>query len=212
MIEAVLFDYGMVLSGPADPVWWQEMCRITALEEERLHRAYWAPRHAYDRGFYTGIEYWQAVGHHAGIELSKDQILTLIHADTALWTTPNQPMIDWAARLQAAGTRTGVLSNLGDAMTKGVLERMPWMGAFHHKTFSHSHKLAKPEVEIYQRAMQGLLTAPECILFIDDRAENCDAGRLAGMHVIQYLRHEEFLAEMRSNGWEELWLTGGLQG
>lgn len=208
MIEAVLFDYGMVLSGPANPSWWQEMCRVTALEEDPLQQAYWAPRHAYDRGLYTGNEYWQAVGRHAGIELNADQILTLINADTALWTTPNQPMIDWAARLQAAGTKTGILSNLGDAMTKGVLEQMPWMRAFDHKTFSYSLKLAKPELEIYHRAAQGLNTAPECILFIDDRAENCDAGRQARMQVVQYARHEEFLSEMQSRGWEQLWLTG----
>jgi putative hydrolase of the HAD superfamily len=212
MIEAVLFDYGMVLSGPADPASWLEMQRITAIAEDRLDAAYWAPRHAYDRGTHTGTEYWKAVGHHAGININSDQILALIRADTALWTTVNPPMIEWADRLQTAGTKTGILSNLGDEMTKGVLERMPWMEAFHHRTFSHSLKRAKPEIEIYRHAAEGLNTPPSGILFIDDRVENCEAGRLAGMQVVQYGHQEAFVSEMRVRGWEQLWLTGRLQG
>ena len=50
MIEAVLFDYGMVLSGPADPVAWNVMLEQTGLEDAPFKEAYWAPRHAYDRG------------------------------------------------------------------------------------------------------------------------------------------------------------------
>lgn len=210
MIEAVLFDYGMVLSGPADPAWWSEMRRITGLDDERLHAAYWAPRHAYDRGTHTGFEYWLAAGQHAGIRLDAEQIALLLEADTALWTTLNQPMIDWAARLQEAGTKTGILSNLGDEMTKGVLERLPWLSAFDHKTFSHSLKLAKPEVKIYESAAAGLATAPDKILFIDDRLENCEAGRLAGMQAIRYGNHAEFVAEMHFRGFGELWRTGKL--
>ncbi len=210
MIEAVLFDYGMVLSGPADPAWWLEMRRITGLDDERLHAAYWAPRNAYDRGTHTGFEYWVAAGQHAGIRLDAEQIALLLEADTALWTTLNQPMIDWAARLQEAGTKTGILSNLGDEMTKGVLERLPWLSAFDHKTFSHSLKLAKPEVKIYQSAAEGLATAPDKILFIDDRPENCEAGRLAGMQAIRYGNHAGFVAEMHLRGFGELWRTGKL--
>ena len=97
-------------------------------------------------------------------------------------------MIEWAARLQAAGTKTGILSNLGDHMTLGVLRCMPWLSHFDHCTFSHALKLAKPEAEIYRHAAEGLATAPEKILFVDDRADNCDAGRAAGMQVIQYGR------------------------
>lgn len=208
MIEAVLFDYGMVLSGPPDPAAWATMQAITGLEDAPFREAYWAPRHEYDRGTHTGREYWVAVGQHAGVALDTAQVTSLIEADTALWTTLNPPMIDWAARLQSAGTRTGILSNLGDAMTAGVLARMGWLSRFDHRVFSHALHLAKPEVEIYRHAAQRLGMAPEKILFVDDRAENCEGGRAAGMQAIQYGRHEDFVQEMEQRGWGELWRTG----
>jgi putative hydrolase of the HAD superfamily len=211
MVEAVLFDYGMVLSGPADPAAWARMVAIAGVDEERFRAAYWAPRHAYDRGTHDGLEYWLTAGRHAGVEFTGAQVRALIDEDTELWTQVNQPMVDWAARLQAAGTRTGILSNLGDAMTAGVLAQLPWMVAFHFKLFSHSVKLAKPELEIYAKAIEGLGVPAERILFVDDRADNCEAGRAAGLQVIQYLDHGEFVAEMERRGLGELWHTGALR-
>ncbi len=209
-IQAVLFDYGMVLSGPADAAAWSRMLAITGLGDEQFRPAYWEPRHAYDRGTFTGAEYWRAAGRYAGVEFSDRQVQALLAEDTALWTQPNPPMIEWAARLQSAGTRTGILSNLGDEMTAGVLRRMPWLAGFYHRTFSHTLKLAKPEVEIYHHAAAGLGTAPGHILFVDDRADNCAGALAAGMQVIPYTGQPEFEQEMERRGWGGLWQTGRL--
>ncbi len=208
MVNAVLFDYGMVLSGPANPEAWARMLEVSGLDEERFRAAYWAPRHAYDRGTYTGAEYWQAAGRHAGVDLDAQQITGLIEADTALWTDVNPPMVDWAARLQEAGTKTGILSNLGDEMTVGVLGRLKWLDAFNHRVFSHTLKIAKPELAIYQAAADGLGVEPAQILFVDDRADNCEAGRAAGMQVIQYAEHTAFVVEMERRGLGPLWHAG----
>jgi putative hydrolase of the HAD superfamily len=109
-------------------------------------------------------------------------------------------MVDWALRLQAAGTPTGVLSNLGDAMTEGVLARQPWLAGFDHLLWSHTLKLAKPEPEIYRHAAEGLGFAPANILFIDDRADNIAAAIATGMQAIQYTDHSTFLREMQARG------------
>ncbi len=212
MVSAVLFDYGMVLTGPAEPEAWAKMLEITRLSDERFRPGYWAPRHEYDRGTYTGGAYWLEVGRHAGVELTPAQVVELIDTDTALWTDANQPMIDWAARLQKAGTKTGILSNLGDEMTVGVLGKMPWLEAFDHRLFSHTLKLAKPEPAIYQAAAEGLGVAAEAILFVDDRADNCEGGLAVGMQVIQYGEHEAFVREMERRGLGELWRTGRIAG
>ncbi|QHN03534.1 HAD family phosphatase [Granulicella sp. WH15] len=205
-IEAVLFDYGMVLSGPPDPAAWTQMQAITGFDEATLDHAYWAPRHAYDRGDLTGQQYWQTVGQAGGTTLSPEQLTALIDADTALWTRTNDPMIAWADRLQRAGIRTGILSNLGDAMTLGVVGKFAWIEAFHHRLWSHTLKLAKPEAAIYHHAITGLGVTPEHILFIDDRENNVEAGRAAGMQVIRYLDHAAFEQELIERGWGHLWM------
>jgi putative hydrolase of the HAD superfamily len=85
---------------------------------------------------------------------------------------------------------------------------MPWLERFDHRVFSHALKMAKPEAAIYRAAADGLSVAPERILFVDDRADNCEGGRAAGMHVIQYGEHHAFVREMESRGWGNLWRTG----
>jgi putative hydrolase of the HAD superfamily len=204
MIEAVLFDYGMVLTGLPDRNAWARMLSITGLGDAEFRAAYWKDRHAYDRGDLNGVEYWSGIGGHLG----KAAVRELIEQDTLLWTLENQPMVEWAGRLQAAGTRTGILSNLGDEMMHGVLARMPWLDHFNHRTFSHLVRLAKPESAIYRQAIDGLGVSPEHILFVDDRADNCDGGRAAGLQVIQYEEHERFLKEMERRGFGTLWRTG----
>jgi len=204
-IQAVLFDYGMVLSGPPDPVAKARMHAITSLDEDTFHAAYWAPRHAYDRGDRTGQSYWRAVGHEAGLDLNPEQVAALIDADTELWTQVNQPMIDWAARLQAAGIRTGILSNLGDAMTAGIVAKFDWLADFDHRVWSHTLNLAKPEPAIYRAAAEGLGVPPANILFIDDREDNVAAGIAFGMQVIRYTTQPEFEHELNDRGFGYLW-------
>ncbi len=203
-IKAVLFDYGLVLSGPPDPDAWAEMLAVFGTSEEAFHAAYWTPRHDYDRGTLNGNTYWHQVAQILAHQLSAEEHQQLLAADVALWTRPNEPMIDWAAQLQAAGVRTGILSNLGDAMETGILARFSWLGDFAHHTFSHRLHLAKPEAAIYAHAAQGLQTSPEHVLFIDDRQENIEAAHEVGMQAIQYLNHQQFTGAMRQAGLEAL--------
>ncbi len=209
-VAAVLFDYGQVLSGPPHPPAWTRMLDITGLSESTFNAAYWAPRHDYDRGTHTGPQYWLAAGRHAGLELSPTEVDALIAADNALWTQLNQPMVDWAQRLHAAGTPTGILSNLGDSMTEGVLAAHPWLSAFDYLLWSHTRKLAKPEVAIYLQAAQGLHAPPAQILFIDDREENIAGAFAAGMQVVHYTTQPAFEEELERRGLADLWQTGRL--
>ncbi len=206
-IEAVLFDYGMVLSGPPHPQAWEAMKQLTALDEASFHAAYWAPRHEYDRGTHTGAAYWRAVGEHAGLRLDPRQIEALLALDVDLWTQPNPPMITWAANLQHAGIKTGILSNLGDEMARGVLATFDWLARFDHCTWSHALKLAKPEPAIYQHAAAGLGVAPEAILFIDDREDNIAGAAQVGMATLRYSTHSAFLEEMARRGFQHLLYT-----
>ena len=199
-IQAVLFDYGMVLSGPPDPAAWQRIKTITGLTEDLIHREYWAYRHAYDRGDLNAAAFWNKTATGAGISITPTQLADLITADTDYWSTLNPPMLAWVKRLQQAGIRTGILSNMPDAMEAGLRARHPWIESFDHNTWSHALNLAKPEPEIYRHAAEGLATPPENILFIDDRAENIAAALAVGMQAIQYIDHLTFEQEMRSRG------------
>lgn len=202
-MEAVLFDYGLVLTGPADPLAWEEMKAVLGSEEEPFHAAYWRHRHDYDRGVLGAPQYWEAVAKDLARSMGEPQLDFLMEADTALWTKPNPPMIAWAAALQRLGVRTGILSNLGDAMELGVLRKCAWLREFTHHTFSHRLGIAKPETKIYQHAAKGLGVPVAAVLFIDDRAENVRGALQAGMQSIAYQDHTQFVREFRERGYAD---------
>jgi putative hydrolase of the HAD superfamily len=203
-VKAVLFDYGLVLSGPPDPDAWERLKHLLNSDEAAFHEAYWRHRDAYDRGSFTAEAYWQQVAGDLDRTVDEATIEQLIDADTDVWTQPNQPMIDWAAALQRAGLKTGILSNIGDAMEREVLAHCGWLADFTHHTFSHRLKIAKPEPAIYAHAAEGLQVAPADILFIDDREENIAAAHAAGMQAVRYTTHGDFLRAMKEQGHESL--------
>jgi putative hydrolase of the HAD superfamily len=207
-IDAVLFDYGQVLSGPPDATAWARMRAVTGLGEDALHKGYWAFRHEYDRGALAGRAYWHEVASHAGVAFNAEQVAALLNADIALWTQLNVPMVGWAARLQGAGVRTGILSNIGDAIAEGIRGRLPWLAGFDHCTWSYALRMAKPEEAIYIATAEALKTPPAKILFIDDKEENIAAAESVGMRAIHYTCHAEFEREMSVRGFGSLLEVG----
>lgn len=210
-VLAVLFDYGLVLTGPPDPDAWAIMQEVTGFNSTQLDEAYWADRLDYDRGTHTGASFWQAVGAHHGIHLDDAQIAELLEADITLWTAPNQPLIDFAARLQRAGTPTGILSNLGDAITAGILAKLPWLARFDFRLFSWTLKSAKPDPALYAAAARGLRTPPANILFLDDREDNVAAARAHGMQAVHYTTPDALVESLAACGLSRLWQTGALK-
>ena len=199
-IQAVLFDYGMVLSGPPNLAARRQMEALLPSDANSFQQAYWNHRDSYDRGHLSGVMYWNAVAKDLRQPLDEATLAGLLAAATAYWSQPNQPMIDWAARLQKAGIKTGILSNIGDAMEQGLRARHSWLEAFDHHTFSHRLGIAKPDAAIYQHAVEGLGVPAAEILFLDDREENVQGARAAGMATLQYTRHEAFLQAMQATG------------
>lgn len=205
-VHAVLFDFGKVLSLSPDPEVWHQMIRISGLTEPQLEDGYWKFRDDYDAGLLTGNEYWRNI---VGESASSDQLEQLKAADVALWTQMNQPMLDWVAALHRHGFRTGILSNMPDAMAEGICAQFDWIANFDHTIWSHALKLRKPQLEIYRAAVAGLDTPAENILFLDDKTENIQAAEEAGMQGILYDDHDSFETEMRARGLEALLNIGG---
>lgn len=205
-IRAVLFDYGLVLSGPPDPIAWRRMQTVLGVADPDFHDAYWRHRHNYDLGALDGLTYWRTVAADLDRSLNAEQLSALSDADVDLWTQPNQPMIDWAHALQSDGRATAILSNMGDAMETGIRGRFPWIERFVQHTFSHRLRIAKPDERIYRHAIDALSVPATEALFIDDRIENVEAARAVGIHAIQYLNHDVFLRELESRRFSGLLL------
>lgn len=211
-IRAVLFDFGKVLSSAEDPVAWANMLSLVELPEQRFHDAYWAYRHDYDRHTMNSVEYWHAVAAHAGSSLDSARISRLNELDVDLWTNMNERVVAFAEGLQRAGMRTGILSNIGDAIARGILARLPWLSRFDACIWSWELGLAKPEPAIYLKTAEALATPPETILFFDDREENVAAAAALGFQTIRFTDYESLLRDLRDRGYSRILELGtGMQ-
>ena len=122
-LRAVVFDYGMVLSGPPHPEVHDELKRITGLSHEAFERSYWTDRLAYDRGELTGLAFWQKLVSDAGLGLSAEEVAQLNYWDARMWTTVNEETLLWHKQLKEQGLLTGILSNMGDSVLEIILEK-----------------------------------------------------------------------------------------
>ena len=183
-LRAVIFDYGIVLTGPPDAAAWANLLRITGLPEERFEPLYWANRPALDEGKLTGIGYWQKFLREA--ELPLDHAEELNRWDARLWTVENPVMVAWQRKLKQRGLLTAILSNISDNVLASVEREFAWIHSFDVLVWSCQLGIVKPNPEIYRHTLAELGTQPEETLFIDDKRPNVEAARALGIQAIEY--------------------------
>jgi len=195
-LRAVVFDYGMVLSGAPNPAAHAELVRITGLPVADFETLYWRDRHAYDEGKLTGLEFWQKLNRDVALGLASEQIDELNHWDGVLWTTQNDAMIAWVERLKARGLLTAILSNMGDNVLASIERTFTWPALFDVRVWSYQHLMAKPEPAIYRLTLEQLGTRAEETLFLDDRLVNIEAALALGIRSIQFSTVENLRAQL----------------
>ena len=202
-LRAVVFDYGMVLTGPPDPAAHAELQRISGLSAEKLDSYYWADRHAYDEGKLTGMEFWHKIVRDAGLSLSDASVAELNQWDARMWTTQNPAMVAWHARLKGRGLKTAILSNMGDSVREAIELTYDWIQGFDVRVWSYELKMAKPERAIYEYVLAKLDLPAEETLFLDDRVVNIEAAQDVGMKGIVFSDVERLRAELIELGMDK---------
>jgi putative hydrolase of the HAD superfamily len=202
-LRAVIFDYGMVLSGPPDPGAHAELVRITGLPTEKLDPLYWADRHAFDEGKLTGATYWRDILHQAGLTLPPTAVEELIHWDGRMWMTLNPPMLAWQGALKARGFLTAILSNIGDTTQQAMERELKWLTRFDVLVWSYQLRMAKPDPAIYPYTLDKLGTWPGETLFIDDRQENVEAAIVLGMKALVFTTVDQLRADLVAQSFDK---------
>ena len=199
-LRAVIFDFGMVFSGPPIAEAHAAMVRLTGLPADDFERLYWADRHAYDEGKLSGITFWQKFLRDAGLPESDALVDALNREDVRMWTTVDPAMLAWQRQLRQHGIRTAILSNMGDSVLENMQREFEWLAHFDVLVWSYQLGIAKPDPEIYRHTLAGLGTQPEETLFLDDKLINVEAARQLGIHAIQFSTVASLRDELISGG------------
>jgi putative hydrolase of the HAD superfamily len=195
-LRAVIFDYGMVLTGQPSAEAHDAMLRITGLPCDQFEAIYWADRHAYDEGKLTGLQFWKNFVRDARLNIDATAIDELNLWDARMWTTQNPAMLAWQQQLKQHGIRTAILSNMGDTVLANIEREFDWLPRFDVLVWSFQHKMAKPDPAIYRLTLERLGTRPEETLFIDDKQANIDAARSLGLISILFTTVERLREQL----------------
>jgi putative hydrolase of the HAD superfamily len=195
-LRAVIFDYGMVLTGPPDPQAHAALVRITGLSAARLDALYWMYRNAYDTGELSGQAFWRKIAIEAGLNLSEPAIDDLTCWDARMWMTENPAMLAWQLALKQRGLLTAILSNMGDTVHLAMQRELDWLSRFDVLVWSYQLGIAKPDPKIYRYALEKLGTQLEETLFIDDRQVNVEAAIALGMKGVVFTDVKKLRADL----------------
>lgn len=177
MARWVVFDYGEVISlrTPELPA----LAALLEVDVADFERAYWSERDRYDRGV-SDAEYWRAVVERVGRTADAAMIHRLTSLDVAGWLNTDPDSLSLIEELHRRDVPLALLSNASSTFGRAV-EREPWARWFEHLLFSGDLGVAKPDPRIWRILTDALDAAPEECVFFDDRAENVEGARRAGL-------------------------------
>lgn len=192
-IEAIIFDIGGVIwhhSGIPLSQKWAGRCGLNAEAFDQIvYASEWGE--AAMVGTVTNKELWANIG--AKLGLSEPERNELEDDDwVGRWDTD---LLDYVQTLKPS-YRLGIIS---DAFT-GARERVkPWIqeSLFDVIVFSAEEGVRKPDLRIYQRALERLGVAANTAVFIDDRLKNVIAAQQLGMYAIHYQSYSQMFGALQ---------------
>ena len=197
MIRAVFFDLGKVL---LDFDWIAACKRSTALcdgGEERIIEWFSETPHVYDyeRGRLSTPEFFELARVGLGFRGGFEQFCEFW--SDIFWEIPESVAI---VRALKGRLPIALLSNTNDMHIRWVEQKFAFMRLFDVTIYSYREGVAKPNPEIYRRALRRLNVAPAEAFFTDDRADNVEGALRAGMDAVQFTDAAALSAALAKRG------------
>jgi len=128
-------------------------------------------------------QFWTQVW---GRPVSPEHLERLVELDVRSWTHPCTATLEAVERARRRGFRTALLSNAPLEIARAV-DRLDWLKGFSPRLFSCDLGEVMPALAVYTQALRLLGARPFEVIFVDDRAENVEAARQAGMEAIRFI-------------------------
>lgn len=177
VIRCVAFDFGQVLSSPAEL--YTVPARRLGVDPAAYEAAYWTGRVEYDSGG-TDARYWTPLLRSLGRPATPELVRELAQLDAQLWVEGVRPeALAIVREVRAAGRLVAILSNAPFVLDMAFADA-PYADAADYWFVSASMGVTKPNEAVYHRVEEVVeLTGPE-IAFVDDRPANVHAARQLG--------------------------------
>lgn len=179
--DAVVFDYGRVLSQAPTLSELQEFAALVGVSEPPFFELYSNTRDQYDCGRIDCQQHWQHFADAAGISLAPDQVQRIVEFENRIWLRANTRTLELARDIRNHGLRTAILSNMPPDLLCKLRQVFDWLSDFEVQIWSCERGIIKPDPAIYHMCLKQLNCAPQRVLFFDDRPRNVEAAQAVGM-------------------------------
>jgi putative hydrolase of the HAD superfamily len=204
--DVVIFDYGRVLSEAPTLAERQEFATLVGVTEPPFFQLYSDTRDEYDCGRHDCQQHWQRFADAAGVSISPQQLTRIVELENRMWLRANLGALDLAREIKARGVRTAILSNMPPDLLCDMRKTFDWLDEFEVQIWSCEHGVIKPDPAIYRICLDALGCQPHRALFFDDRPNNVEGARKAGMEAHIFESPEQARAIVRAglNGAREV--------
>jgi putative hydrolase of the HAD superfamily len=199
MITWFLFDLGNTLIKLAYERVLENVCRSASLTRDDLVELLEEPGGYRDmeRGAVTFREFYEFIADKAGYRGS-------LHEFREIWSDffdgPIAGSEDLLDRIRAK-YRVAFLSNSNEVHAELIPRRFSTLFRKDDRfVFSHRFRVAKPDPEMFRRALEVLGALPQNVVFIDDLIENVLAARAEGMRAFQFIDAHQLRRELVAEG------------
>jgi len=196
--DAVIFDYGRVLSLAPSLAELQKFAELVGITEPPFFEIYSATRHDYDRGLTDFRQHWKAFADAAGVELGPAQVERIAEMETLMWLRVNPEALALTREIKAQGMRTAILSNMPHDLLAYIRREFSWLDEFEVKVWSCELGTVKPDPLMYRACLDALGCDAGQTLFFDDRPNNVEAAREVGMEARIFESAEQARAIVRA--------------
>lgn len=175
--KAIAFDLGNVLVRIHPERFFPSLGISDIERQQRMRDGVVETVRSYERGALMTYDCLSKLGELFEYEFEKDAIrraFAMILGDPV-------PGMDRIIERVSARHALALVSNTNPIHIALAESNVPSLGYLPIRFLSYEMRTLKPEAEYYEKVIRGLALDPQEIVFIDDRQENIDAAKKAGM-------------------------------
>lgn len=193
----IYFDLGNVLLNFDHDIACRELTRQTGVQSARIRQAIFDTglQSEYERGTIDSQSFAKQVREQAEMRISSDDLLQICSDIFEV----NSDVLPILSQLRNLGFRLGILSNTCQAHWEHVTDGRyaSWIDDFELHVLSFEEKSMKPEPQIFAAAARKADVTPEEVFFTDDRMDNVQGARRAGLDAVEFRGAEHLIRDLR---------------
>jgi putative hydrolase of the HAD superfamily len=198
MIEVIYFDLGKVIVDFDHSRAARELLKVTQLSLEEAMAVLMDGElvSEYETGRLSSQEHYRKVCRRLQMEVSMEKFRELWGSMFLPEPLLSEPFLQALKKRY----RLMLLSNTNEIHFDFVIQHYPILKVIEERLLSYQAGCMKPEARIFELAIDKAGVAPESIFFIDDRPENIEAAKRAGIQALMFQSESQLKREMLSRG------------